>query len=62
MRNNSLKYIEFGSVVLEEMSFRKAYLELWKSSCLVKQNHLCNFERGHYGKHSCEVIWDLDQW
>ena len=23
---------------------------------------LCYFERGHNGKHSCEVIWNLDQW
>ena len=39
-----------------------SYLELCQSSCLVEQNHLCNFERGHYGEHSCEVIWNLDQW
>ena len=39
-----------------------SYLELWQSSCLVGQNHLCNFERGHYGKHFREVIWKLDQW
>ena len=30
------------------------YLELWKSSCFVEQNHLCSFEKGHHGEHSCE--------
>ena len=23
---------------------------------------LCNFERGHHGEYSYEVIWNLDQW
>ena len=23
------------------------------ASCSVEWNHLCNFERGHHGKHSC---------
>ena len=32
------------------------------SSCLVEQNHLCNFERRHHREYSCEVIWNLDQW
>ena len=31
-----------------------SYLELLRPFCLVEQNHLCNFERGHYGEHSCE--------
>ena len=44
------------------MSFKRSYLELWQTSCLVEQNCLCNFKRGHYGEHSCEVIWNLDQW
>ena len=22
----------------------------------MEQNHLCNFERGHHGEHSCEVM------
>ena len=22
----------------------------------------CNFEKGHYGEHSCKVIRNLDQW
>ena len=25
-------------------------------------NHLCNFGRGHYGEHSCEINLNLDQW
>ena len=33
-----------------------SYLELWRHSFSVEQNHLCNFERGHHGEHSCEVI------
>ena len=38
---------------------------IWSSlqpSCLVEQNHLCNFDRGHHGEHSCEVISNADQW
>ena len=27
----------------------------------MEQNHLSNFERVHYGEHSCEVIWIMDQ-
>ena len=25
-------------------------------------NHLCNFGRGHYEEHLCEIILNLDQW
>ena len=54
-------YFEFGPVVAEEMSFKIfLYLELWQPSCSVERVHLCNFERGHHGEHSCEVIWNLD--
>ena len=43
--------------VFQEMSFKVfSYLELWQPSCSVDQNHLCNFERGHHEKDSCEVI------
>ena len=28
----------------------------------MERNHLCNFERGHHGEHSYEVIWNLDKW
>ena len=46
----------FGPVV-QQMLFKKiSNLELWQSSCSVEQNHLCNFERGHHGEHSCEVL------
>ena len=39
------------------MSFKKiSYLELWQSSCLVQQNHLCSFERGHHEVYSCEFM------
>ena len=24
--------------------------------------HLCDFGRGHYGEHLCEIILNLDQW
>ena len=39
-----------------------SYLELCPPSYSAEQNYLCNFERGHHGEHSCEVIWNLDQW
>ena len=44
MRNNSIKFFEFGSVV-HEMSFKRFLI--WSFG---------NFERGHYGEHSSEVI------
>ena len=44
------------------MLFKSYYLELWQPFCLAERNHLCNFGRGHYGKHSCEIILNLDQW
>ena len=42
--------------------FKKIYLELRRPSCSAKQNYLCNFGRGHYGEHSCEIILNLDKW
>ena len=46
------------------MSFKKILIHraFWRPLCLVEQNHLCNFGRGHYGEPSCEVILNLDQW
>ena len=35
---------------------KKSYLELWRPSCSVEWNHSCNFEIGHHGEHSCEVL------
>ena len=49
------------SVVQEEMSFKISYLELCQLSCLVEQNHLCNFERGHYGEHSSKLFGPVVQ-
>ena len=51
MRNNSMKLFEFGSVVQEQMLFKRFLI--WSYGGL---NHLCNFKRGHHGEHSCEVI------
>ena len=30
--------------------------------CLREQKHLCNFGRGHYERHFCEIILNLDRW
>ena len=30
--------------------------------CLAEWNHLCNFGRGHYEEHFCEIILNLEQW
>ena len=49
MRNN----FKFGPVIQEKMSVKNiSFLELWRPSCSVEQNHLCNFGRGQYGEHS----------
>ena len=49
MRNISVKKIEFGPLVQEQMSFKDiSYLELWLLFCVGEQNHLYNFGRGNY--------------
>ena len=54
--------MKFGPVVQEEMSFKDiSYLELWRSSCYVEPNHLCNFGRGYHDEQFCEIILNLDQ-
>ena len=45
-----------------DVVYKISYLELWQPSCSLSQNHSCNFEKGHHEEHSCEVIWNLDQW
>ena len=49
-------YMKFGPVVQEEMLVKKFYLELFQPLCSVEWNHLCNFDRGHHGIHSCEDL------
>ena len=45
------------------MSFKDiSYLELWQPFYSREENHLCNFGRGHYEEHFCEIILNLDQW
>ena len=61
MRNISVNYFEFGPVV--QMFFKDiSYLELWRPFRSAQQNHLCNFGRGHYKEHFCEIILYMDQW
>ena len=40
------------------------YLQLWSPFCLAEWNHLCNFGRGQYEEHLCEItcILNRDQW
>ena len=38
------------------------YLELLWSSRSVERNGLCNFSKGHYEEHFCEIILNLDLW
>ena len=62
IRNNSVKLYQIWVSGSGDAVLRISYLQLCQSSCLVEQNHLCNFEREHYQEHSCEVIWNLDHW
>ena len=58
-----MKFIfDFGPVVQEILFKDISYLELWQPFCLAEQNNLCNYARGHYEKHFCEIILNLDQW
>ena len=60
-----MNYFEFGSVVQDEMPFKGiSYLVLWQPFCSAKQNHLCNYGRGHREEQFCEIIlkfWSVVQ-
>ena len=56
MRNNSMNLFQIWASGSGVDIVKKIYLELWWSSCSVEQHLLCNFERGHHGEHSCQVI------
>ena len=56
-------YIEFGTVVQQEMPFKGiSYLELWQPFSSAECNHLCNFIREYYKEQFCEIILKLGQW
>ena len=38
-----------------------SYLGLWWPFYSAEQNGLCNFDRGHYEKHFCEIILNSEQ-
>ena len=44
------------------MSFKRFLSGSLAAFLSVEQNHSCNFESGHHGKHSCEVILILGKW
>ena len=59
---------------LFSMKYNVYCLRKYKNTCILHTKFfdqnvtpylhlaLCNFERGHHGEHSCEVILNLDQW
>ena len=60
MRNNSVNYFEFRSVVTAEMPFRDiSYLEFWQPFCSEERYHLCNFSRRSYEEQVCVIILNL---
>ena len=60
MRNNSVKLFWIWTSGSDVVC--KIYLELLHPSCSAEQNHLCNFGRGLYREHSCEIILTFDEW
>ena len=55
-----MKYLEFRSVVQEEMTFKNlSYLKLLRPFCSAEQYRLCNIGRGHYERNSVNLfrIW-----
>ena len=63
MWNISVKQIELGTVVQEEMLFKNiSCLELWQPLSSVDQNNLCNFGRVHHEEQFCAILLNLDQW
>ena len=55
-------YYKFGPVVQAMLFKYISHLELWRSLCWAKLNHLCNFERRHHEEQFSELILNLDQW
>ena len=56
MVNIHVKLYEIWASGSGDVVKKISYLELWRPSYSVEPNHLCNFERGHHGEYSCEVI------
>ena len=58
MKNNFFEILNLGQWFIsgEDIVYKISYLELWRPSCSLEWNNLCNFERGYHGEHSCEVI------
>ena len=55
-------YIEFGSVVQEEMLFKDiSHLELWWLFCSA-EGPFVQFGRRHFEEYLCEIILNLYQW
>ena len=52
MRNNSVNLLRIWTSGLGDVVYKIFYLELWRSSCSVVWNHLCNIGEGHFGEHS----------
>ena len=48
-----------GQVVKEEM-FKDIFFYLWQLFCAGKCSHWCNFGRGYYEKHFCEIVLNLE--
>ena len=58
-----MNYFEFELVVQEEIPFKGiSDMQLWQLFCSAERNHLCNYGRGYYKKHFCEIILNLGQW
>ena len=43
------------------MSFKDFYFYLWQLFCSAEKDNLCNFGKGHYRDHLCEIMLSLDQ-
>ena len=49
--------------MLHEWTFFKMFSFTTLAAILLAgQNCLCNFEKGHYGEHLCEIILSLGHW
>ena len=62
IRNNSLNYFEFGSVVHEDMSFKRLLIWSPGSPPVQWSKIIYALLKRHHEEHSCEVIGNWDQW
>ena len=54
-------YFEFGLKFRRRCPLKIFLFYLWQLFCSSEKGNLCNFGKGHYGEHLCEIMLNSDQ-